>query len=109
VIFIFELNHCHPSRSVRTRYPRSCSWRDIHDLDHIAADDMADVPAFTGWWRELFGKKALALKQGRLLLAIAQLRRRTRIHPEGGWPIRLPFRYDVKMRRGIPGRTESRS
>jgi ribonuclease D len=28
------------------------------------------VPALSGWRRELFGEKALALKQGRLSLAI---------------------------------------
>ncbi len=42
----------------------------VDDLDRIAADDAADVPALSGWRRELFGNKALALKQGRLLLAI---------------------------------------
>jgi ribonuclease D len=42
----------------------------VHDLDRIAADDEADVPALSGWRRELFGEKALALKQGRLCLAI---------------------------------------
>ena len=40
------------------------------DLDRIAADDAADVPAMKGWRRELFGDKALALKHGRLALAI---------------------------------------
>ena len=40
------------------------------DLDRIAADDTADVPALSGWRRELFGNKALALKHGRLSLAI---------------------------------------
>jgi ribonuclease D len=42
----------------------------VDDLDRIAADDDADVPALHGWRRELFGDKALALKQGRLSLAI---------------------------------------
>src|SRR5262249_44802878 len=42
----------------------------VDDLDRIAADDEADVPALSGWRRELFGNKALALKQGRLSLAI---------------------------------------
>jgi ribonuclease D len=42
----------------------------VDDLDRIAADDAADVPAMHGWRRELFGEKALALKQGRLSLAI---------------------------------------
>jgi len=40
------------------------------DLERIAADDDADVPAMHGWRRELFGDKALALKQGRLSLAM---------------------------------------
>jgi len=42
----------------------------VDELDRIAADDEADVPALHGWRRELFGEKALALKQGRLSLAI---------------------------------------
>jgi ribonuclease D len=42
----------------------------VDDLDRIAADDHADVPALSGWRRELFGEKALALKRGRLSLAI---------------------------------------
>jgi len=42
----------------------------VDDLDRIAADDEADVPAMKGWRRELFGEKALALKHGRLALAI---------------------------------------
>ena len=46
----------------------------VDDLDRIAADDAADVPALSGWRRELFGEKALALKQGRLMLAIEKNR-----------------------------------
>jgi ribonuclease D len=42
----------------------------VDDLDRIAADDAADVPALHGWRRELFGEKALALKHGRLSLSI---------------------------------------
>jgi ribonuclease D len=42
----------------------------LDDLDRIAADDDADVPALSGWRRELFGDKALALKHGRLALAV---------------------------------------
>jgi ribonuclease D len=42
----------------------------VDDLDRIAADDAADVPALHGWRRELFGEKALALKRGELSLAI---------------------------------------
>ncbi len=42
----------------------------IDELDRIAADDDADVPALHGWRRELFGERALALKHGKLALAI---------------------------------------
>jgi ribonuclease D len=42
----------------------------VEDLDRIVADDAADVPALHGWRLELFGKKALDLKHGRLALAI---------------------------------------
>ncbi len=42
----------------------------VDDLDRIAADDAADVPALSGWRRDLFGEKALALKHGRLSLSI---------------------------------------
>ena len=40
------------------------------DLERIAAEPAADVPALKGWRRELFGEKALALKSGKLALAI---------------------------------------
>ncbi|WP_428247494.1 ribonuclease D [Ferrovibrio sp.] len=40
------------------------------DLDKIAADDNADVPALQGWRRELFGSDALRLKRGELALAV---------------------------------------
>ena len=42
----------------------------VGDLERIAADDNADVPALSGWRRDLFGEKALALKHGKLALAI---------------------------------------
>jgi ribonuclease D len=42
----------------------------VDDLERIAASDNADVPALSGWRRELFGDKALALKRGKLALAI---------------------------------------
>jgi ribonuclease D len=41
------------------------------DLEAIAASDEAAVPALTGWRREMFGDKALALKHGRLALGIS--------------------------------------
>jgi ribonuclease D len=40
------------------------------DLDRIAADDDADVPALAGWRREIFGNDALALKHGRIALSM---------------------------------------
>jgi len=40
------------------------------DLEKIAADDDADVPALKGWRRELFGEQALKLKRGELSLAV---------------------------------------
>jgi ribonuclease D len=42
----------------------------VEDLERIAADDHADVPALKGWRRDLFGAQALALKHGRLALAM---------------------------------------
>jgi len=41
------------------------------DLEWIAADDNADVPAMHGWRRGLFGDDALKLKHGQLGLALA--------------------------------------
>ena len=38
------------------------------DLELIAANDQADVPALSGWRRELFGSDAIDLKHGRLAL-----------------------------------------
>ena len=46
----------------------------VDDLERIAADDDADVPALKGWRRELFGDKAIALKHGRLALAVDKSR-----------------------------------
>ncbi|CCG07091.1 ribonuclease D [Pararhodospirillum photometricum] len=42
----------------------------IGDLERIAADDAADVPAMEGWRRALFGEDALRLKHGQLALAL---------------------------------------
>jgi ribonuclease D len=41
------------------------------DLERIAADDKADVPALSGWRRKVFGEEALALKHGKLALTAA--------------------------------------
>ena len=38
----------------------------VSELEKIAADDNADVPALRGWRREIFGSTALDLKHGRI-------------------------------------------
>ncbi|MBL4757141.1 MAG: HRDC domain-containing protein, partial [Rhizobiales bacterium] len=43
---------------------------NVDDLEKIAFDDDADVPALRGWRRELFGNVALALKRGEVGLAV---------------------------------------
>lgn len=43
---------------------------NVDELEAIAADDNADVPALQGWRRELFGNLALALKRGELGLSV---------------------------------------
>jgi ribonuclease D len=40
------------------------------DLEALAADDRAAVPALAGWRYEIFGRDALALKHGRLALTV---------------------------------------
>lgn len=42
------------------------------DLEAIASDDEADIPALKGWRRDVFGEKALALKSGELGLRIVR-------------------------------------
>jgi ribonuclease D len=40
------------------------------DLEAIALDDDADVPALKGWRREIFGDDALAVKHGKIAIGI---------------------------------------
>jgi len=42
----------------------------MDDLEAIASDERADVPALKGWRRELFGAPALDLKAGKLALSV---------------------------------------
>ncbi len=42
----------------------------VDDLEQIAGDDNASVSALHGWRRDLFGEAALALKHGRVALAM---------------------------------------
>jgi ribonuclease D len=44
------------------------------DLEAIATDDGAEVPALHGWRREVFGNDALALKHGKLALTAGRNR-----------------------------------
>lgn len=44
----------------------------VADLEQIAVNDKADVSALHGWRREVFGKDALELKQGRIGLSIQE-------------------------------------
>lgn len=52
------------------------------DLEAIAADDEAPVPALSGWRRQMFGGDAVALKRGRLALTVRD--NRVRLVPLGG-------------------------
>jgi ribonuclease D len=61
----------------------------VDEIEAIAANDLADVPAMKGWRREMFGEKALKLKRGELSLAVERGRvvtddRAPRFTPKGG-------------------------
>jgi ribonuclease D len=55
----------------------------VEDLEAIAEDDTADVPALHGWRRGLFGEKAIALKAGELGLSMERGRVVLRPVPTG--------------------------
>lgn len=40
------------------------------EVEMIAGDDNADVPALSGWRREIYGELALRLKHGEIALAV---------------------------------------
>ena len=44
----------------------------VPDLEKLAADDDANIPALKGWRREVFGQEALRLKRGELALVLEQ-------------------------------------
>lgn len=60
------LKHCAEENDVAQRLIASSA-----DLEALAADDTADIPALHGWRYELFGKRALRLKRGELALRVA--------------------------------------
>lgn len=45
---------------------------NVEDLERIAEDDHADVKALSGWRHDLFGKDAIALKNGEVAFAIKE-------------------------------------
>jgi len=51
------------------------------EIDQIAADDNADVPALQGWRRTIFGEDALRLKHGKIALALAENAKGLRLIP----------------------------
>jgi ribonuclease D len=64
----------------------------VDELEAIASDDHADVPALKGWRRTLFGARALELKQGRLALTV-----------ERGKVVTLEWRDGEKSAEGLEG------
>ena len=71
----------------------------VDDLEKIACDDEADVPALKGWRRELFGQLALKIKRGELALRLEGKRVAT---IECDPPV-LPERKDHQPRRRRSG------
>jgi len=58
-------------KSVSARYDVAAKLiATSDDLDKIALEDEADLPALKGWRHELFGADALALKSGTVALAV---------------------------------------
>jgi ribonuclease D len=54
------------------------------DIDQLALDDKADIPALQGWRREAFGEIALELKHGRAAISLKDGRAQiTKIQPLG--------------------------
>jgi len=41
-----------------------------HDIDELARDDNADIPALKGWRRKIFGDDAIALKHGKIAMTV---------------------------------------
>lgn len=42
-----------------------------NDIDELAHDDNANIPALKGWRRKIFGDDAIALKHGRIAMTVA--------------------------------------
>ena len=63
------LKHCAEESDVAQRLIATSG-----ELEELALDDAADIPALKGWRREIFGARALDLKAGRIGLAIRDRR-----------------------------------
>ena len=59
------LKHVTEEREVAPRLIASAD-----DLERLALDDQADIPALSGWRYEIFGNIALQLKHGRLAVSV---------------------------------------
>jgi ribonuclease D len=59
--------------------PKLVSTSD--DIDRLAAEEAPDIAALHGWRRDVFGRHALDLKEGRLALGVAG--KRVRLLPAG--------------------------
>lgn len=77
------LKHCAEEHEVAARLIATSG-----DLEALAASDEAPVPALRGWRRQLFGERALALKHGRIALAVE--RRRIRVLELAGTEVAAP-------------------
>jgi hypothetical protein len=72
------------------------------DLERIAADSDAEVPAMHGWRREIFGEAALKLKSGELALAAEG--RRIKLISLDGTPGAVGGRTPAKEATGLSQR-----
>ena len=43
-----------------------------NDIDELASNDNADIPALKGWRRQIFGDDAIALKQGKIAMTLVK-------------------------------------
>ncbi len=59
------LKHVTEEREVAPRLIAS-----VDDLERLALNDQADIPALSGWRYDIFGRIALELKQGRLAISV---------------------------------------
>ncbi len=81
----------------------------VEDLEAIASDDQADVPALKGWRRTIFGERALELKRGRLALAVENGRVVTFDWQESETPAETPAEAERESPEQRPEQREAAS